>query len=286
MLLQTYLWCAERASVASLVALVGVAVNVALNLLWLPRMGLQGAVLATAAANGVAMLLMLGLSSRYGFRVHRGTLVGLLLPISIPLGPWVVLLTLVAVVAEIIVSDRYLTREEKQEIWTGLGQYLGKLRLPTPRGSRVVSGSGRQDAKQDHYPSNTIAELRAAAPTWDDLWQRSDCTSPLAQAGPIADWLAHFAPADRFRALVVADAGRWLAALPLVERRMAGVLRAGALPCNAWPSARRCFGMPRRPMTQSPARRFPAARHNCRGRWCFSKRPCPPGHRGRPWSAR
>jgi CelD/BcsL family acetyltransferase involved in cellulose biosynthesis len=83
---------------------------------------------------------------------------------------------------------------------------------------------------------NTIAELRAAAPTWDDLWQRSDCTSPLAQAGPIADWLAHFAPADRFRALVVSDAARWLAALPLVERRMAGVLRAGALPCNAWPS--------------------------------------------------
>ena len=83
---------------------------------------------------------------------------------------------------------------------------------------------------------NTIAELRAAAPAWDDLWQRSDCTSPLARAEPVADWLAHFAPAGRFQALVVADAGRWLAALPLVEGRMAGVLRAGVLPCNAWPS--------------------------------------------------
>ena len=83
---------------------------------------------------------------------------------------------------------------------------------------------------------NTIAELRAAAPAWDDLWQRSDCTSPLARAEPIADWLAHFAPAGRFQALVVADEGRWLVALPLVERRLAGVLRAGVLPCNAWPS--------------------------------------------------
>ncbi len=83
---------------------------------------------------------------------------------------------------------------------------------------------------------NTIAELRAAAAAWNDLWQRSDCTSPLAQAEPIADWLAHFAPAGRFQALAVADEGRWLAALPLVERRMAGVLRAGVLPCNAWPS--------------------------------------------------
>ena len=83
---------------------------------------------------------------------------------------------------------------------------------------------------------NTIAELRAAAPAWNDLWQRSDCTSPLAQAEPIADWLAHFAPASRFQALIVAGEDRWLAALPLVEHRMAGVLRAGVLPCNAWPS--------------------------------------------------
>jgi len=83
---------------------------------------------------------------------------------------------------------------------------------------------------------DTIAEFRAAIPAWDNLWQRSDCTSPLAQAEPIADWLAHFAATSRFQALVVADEGRWLVALPLVERHMAGVLRAGVLPCNAWPS--------------------------------------------------
>jgi len=129
MLLQTYLWCAERASVTSIVALVGVLVNVALNLLWLPRMGLKGAVLATAVANGVALLLMLGLSRRHGFRTHGGTFVGLLLPLSIPLGPWAVFLALAAVVAVTMVSDRYLTREEKREIWSGLEQYLGKLRL-------------------------------------------------------------------------------------------------------------------------------------------------------------
>ncbi len=133
MLLQTYLWCAERASTASVVALLGVVVNVALNLLWLPRMGLHGAVLATATANGVALLLMVALSNRYGFRVHRGTLTALLLPIGIPLGPWVVLMLMGTVVAETLVSDRYLTRDEKQEIWSGLGQYLAKLRLRSRR---------------------------------------------------------------------------------------------------------------------------------------------------------
>lgn len=83
---------------------------------------------------------------------------------------------------------------------------------------------------------NTIDELRAAAPAWNDLWRRSDCTSPLAQAEPVADWLAHFNPTGRFQALIVAEEERWLMALPLVEQRMAGVLRAGILPCNAWPS--------------------------------------------------
>jgi len=133
MLLQTYLWCAEKAFAASIAAVAGVVVNVALNLLWLPRLGLEGAVRATTVANGVALLFMLGLSGRYGFRVHRGTLLGLLLPISILFGPWAVLLALGAVGTGIVVSDRYLTREEKLGIWSGLGRYLGKLRLPWRR---------------------------------------------------------------------------------------------------------------------------------------------------------
>jgi len=82
----------------------------------------------------------------------------------------------------------------------------------------------------------SIAELRAAAPAWDDLWQRSDCTSPLARAEMIAHWLEHFAPQARFRAVVVEENGRWLAALPLMQQRAGGVLGTGVLPCNEWPS--------------------------------------------------
>ena len=87
-------------------------------------------------ANGVALLLMVALSSRYGFRVHRGTLVGLLLPISIPLGPWVVLLLLGA---RRCGNHRFRPLPDargKAEIWSGLGQYLGKLR---PRRAEAAS---------------------------------------------------------------------------------------------------------------------------------------------------
>ncbi len=132
MLLQTYLWCSERAYVASVVAGLGVLVNVGLNLVLLPRLGLQGAVLATATANGTALLLMSLLCRHYGFKLHRGTIVGLLLPISIPLGPWVVLLVLAVVTADAIMTDRFLSREEKQGIIAGAEKYLAKFR-PRPR---------------------------------------------------------------------------------------------------------------------------------------------------------
>jgi O-antigen/teichoic acid export membrane protein len=138
MLLQTYLWCAERAYVASVVAGLGVLVNVGLNLVLLPRLGLQGAVLATATANGTALLLMGLLCRRYGFSLHRGTIVGLLLPLGIPFGPWVVLLVLAAVIVETIATDRFLSREEKHEIFAGAEQYLGKFRS-RPRRAEAAS---------------------------------------------------------------------------------------------------------------------------------------------------
>ena len=76
------------------------------------------------------------------------------------------------------------------------------------------------------------AELRTNAPVWDALWKRSEVTLPGAQAEPLAIWLEEFAPRKPFRALVLRDGPRMVASLPLVEQRMAGVLRVGCLPNN------------------------------------------------------
>ena len=59
-------------------------------------------------------------------------------------------------------------------------------------------------------------------------------TLPTARAELIAQWVERFAPLAGFRALVVEDQGQWVAALPLVERRVARVLTAGTLPANPW----------------------------------------------------
>lgn len=71
--------------------------------------------------------------------------------------------------------------------------------------------------------------LEASAEPWDDLWRRCDLASPTFQAKPIACWVGQFAPGASFRALVVRNGDRMVAALPLVLRG-----RFGFTTTHAW----------------------------------------------------
>jgi CelD/BcsL family acetyltransferase involved in cellulose biosynthesis len=81
-----------------------------------------------------------------------------------------------------------------------------------------------------------INSLIESAAAWNELWQRSDTTSPSARAEQIAHWVETFSPEAAFRALAVEDAGKLVAAIPLVGRRVKKVLNVGALPLNEWTS--------------------------------------------------
>ncbi len=76
--------------------------------------------------------------------------------------------------------------------------------------------------------------LQAAADGWNDLWRRSESTLPVAQAQPLLAWLRHFQPHSRFCALAVEHGGQLVAALPIVERRIARAIKIGFLPSNQW----------------------------------------------------
>lgn len=78
------------------------------------------------------------------------------------------------------------------------------------------------------------AELPAEAARWDRLWWESETSIPTARAAAVAHWCRHFAPNRPVRFVAVARGDRYLAALPLVERRLGGLLRVGALPTNPW----------------------------------------------------
>jgi CelD/BcsL family acetyltransferase involved in cellulose biosynthesis len=83
----------------------------------------------------------------------------------------------------------------------------------------------------------SVAELRATAADWDDLWRRSASTLPSLRADLVAQWVRHFAPGAGFHALAVEDDGRWVAALPLVGRKLARLIDVGTLPLNEWSSS-------------------------------------------------
>ncbi len=77
-------------------------------------------------------------------------------------------------------------------------------------------------------------ELLSAAGDLNELWRRSEVAFPAARAEPLVAWLDQFAPRQAFQMLVVLDAGRWAAALPLVGRRLKGLFPAACWPYSPW----------------------------------------------------
>ena len=138
---QKYLWCAERAGMAAVALALGLAVNVALNLLLLPRLGLLGAVLATTAANFVALMLVMVINRRLGMHVDFGTWVALLLPIVVCLGPWNATLILMVVA---IYADRFRPAAVARGETRALGRHRAargdvSRRLPATHGHRGIA---------------------------------------------------------------------------------------------------------------------------------------------------
>ena len=82
-----------------------------------------------------------------------------------------------------------------------------------------------------------VDQLRAMAARWDDLWLRSEVTLPTARAEFVAQWVEKFAKPGSFHAAVVQDRQRALvAALPMVYRRLGGVIPVAANASNDWSS--------------------------------------------------
>jgi len=128
MLLENYLWCAERARLAGLALGAGLAVNVGLNLLLLPPLGLLGAVLATTVANLVALALVCWFNHRLGFRLDPGTRVVLALPLTVCLGPGLATAVLLLVALRAVRGEHLLSADEKRQIARGLEEYSERLR--------------------------------------------------------------------------------------------------------------------------------------------------------------
>ena len=117
----------------------------------------------------------------------------------------------------------------------GIAQYLAKL-------VAACAAGGEEGWRHDAAASDSRRFVRRVAVPGRPLGRplvAQRRTTPALRAELIALWMEHFAPRARFHALVVEDRGQWVAALPLVGRRVAGILPAGATVGNPWSSLRR-----------------------------------------------
>ncbi len=124
---QTYLWCAERARLSCLAIGVGLLANIGLNALLLPRMGLPGAVLATAAANALVLAMIYGFNRWHGMEVSRAVWFVSLLPLAIGIGTLPAVVALMVVFGIIIGTDKILDRSEKQQLLTLYRDYRNRI---------------------------------------------------------------------------------------------------------------------------------------------------------------
>jgi PST family polysaccharide transporter len=136
---QTYLWCAERAKVSSLALLIGLLGNLALNYLLVPRLGLLGAVLATAAANGVALVLIFEFSQRAGMKIDGGTWLASGLPLLACLGPWPAAAALIVVGWLAVRGSWFFTIDERQQVVSLMRQVIDKFRSAVSRSAPATT---------------------------------------------------------------------------------------------------------------------------------------------------
>jgi PST family polysaccharide transporter len=113
---QNYLWCAERARLATAPLALGLIVNVALNFALLPSMGLHGAVIATAASTALCLVAVILFSARHGMHVARGTWLIVMAPASIGFGTDIALATCSILVIASCATNVVFTADERREL--------------------------------------------------------------------------------------------------------------------------------------------------------------------------
>ncbi|MCC9605407.1 oligosaccharide flippase family protein [Blastopirellula sp. JC732] len=135
-----YLYCAEKAKLVSLLYAVGLTFNICLNFLLLPRLGLEGAVLATAVSNGITFCVGLSLCRRLGMEVDSATWMAVLLPLTLGFGLMIAAPIWIVCVWQAACGRSILSNNEKLKIAEGLGKlrnrYAGRNQ-PAPRGDAL-----------------------------------------------------------------------------------------------------------------------------------------------------
>jgi len=174
LLLQNYVLCCEKAYFAGLALACGLFVNIGLNLAWLPVWGLTGAVCATLAANGVALLVLLVINHQLGQPIDVGLLLALIAPLGVALGTgWTLLITAVLLFLSLR-TDLFINQAEKRELGALIRQML----------SRKMHSGNLATSDKSPFPATSSTSATEPAPLCDIS---APPPTPHAEADNISD---------------------------------------------------------------------------------------------------
>jgi PST family polysaccharide transporter len=124
---RVYLWCAEKVWLVSIAYLGGLIVNIGLNLVLVPPLGLWGAVLGTCAANFVVLALVFWISASSGLRLDRATWLVSLLPLALAFGLWGAVAATATAIVLALATDWLITEDDRREMISVARRYRDKF---------------------------------------------------------------------------------------------------------------------------------------------------------------
>jgi O-antigen/teichoic acid export membrane protein len=113
---QNYVWCAEKAKLSTLPLGAGLILNLALNMMLIPTLGLHGAVISTTAATGTALAVLYLINSRAGMQLQPGMVLLSLAPAALSCGPAIASFALMVVAFAVPFSKTLLTADERRAL--------------------------------------------------------------------------------------------------------------------------------------------------------------------------
>jgi O-antigen/teichoic acid export membrane protein len=138
---QNYAWCAEKAKLAILPLIAGLVVNVLIDLALIPTWRLQGAVISTTVATGVAVGLLYWINRLAGMQLQRGMILFTIAPAALCGGALCGTVALVLLVACIPFSQTLMSTGERESLIKLTASVKSRLRVFLPGSNEPAEAS-------------------------------------------------------------------------------------------------------------------------------------------------
>lgn len=122
---QDYLWVSEKGKWATFATGLGLVVNLALNMMLIPIIGLHGAVLATAAGNLLIVVLMFCLNHRLGCKTDAGIWLCAAMPLILLLTKPLAIIAAFGLIAICVGTNVFFSKVERTEMIDLVKKRLG-----------------------------------------------------------------------------------------------------------------------------------------------------------------